>query len=159
MPVVPGGELDGESDARALAREIGFPVLVKAVAGGGGRGMKVVRAAEQLAPALELAMAEAQAAFGDGRVYLECYVESGRHVEVQVLGDGERAIHLGTRDCSIQRRYQKLVEEAPAPQLNAALREQMHRAAVAFAQHLRYRGLGTVELLVDCARGAFYFPR
>ncbi|RIK90856.1 MAG: acetyl-CoA carboxylase biotin carboxylase subunit [Burkholderiales bacterium] len=157
LPVVPGGELGGESDARALAREIGFPVLVKAVAGGGGRGMKVVRAAEQLAPTLELAMAEAQAAFGDGRVYLERYVESGRHVEVQVLGDGERAIHLGTRDCSIQRRYQKLVEEAPAPLLSAALREQMHRAAVAFAQHLRYRGLGTVELLADCARDAFYF--
>ncbi len=157
LPVVPGGELDGESDARALAREIGFPVLVKAVAGGGGRGMKVVRAAEQLAPALELAMAEAQAAFGDARVYLERYVESGRHVEVQVLGDGEGAIHLGTRDCSIQRRYQKLVEEAPAPRLNAALREQMHGAAVAFARHLRYRGLGTVELLVDCAREAFYF--
>ncbi|MCD6672965.1 MAG: acetyl-CoA carboxylase biotin carboxylase subunit [Burkholderiaceae bacterium] len=157
LPVVPGGELDGESEARALAREIGFPVLVKAVAGGGGRGMKVVRAAEQLAPTLELAMAEAQAAFGDARVYLERYVESGRHVEVQVLADGEGVIHLGTRDCSIQRRYQKLVEEAPAPRLNAALREQMHGAAVAFARHLRYRGLGTVELLVDCEREAFYF--
>ncbi|MCO5100538.1 MAG: ATP-grasp domain-containing protein [Burkholderiaceae bacterium] len=157
LPVLPGGDLGGESEARALAREIGFPVLVKAVAGGGGRGMKVVRAPEQLAPTLDLAMAEAQAAFGDARVYLERYVESGRHVEVQVLGDGEGAIHLGTRDCSIQRRYQKLVEEAPAPHLGAALREQMHRAAVAFARHLRYRGLGTVELLVDCARDAFYF--
>lgn len=157
LPVVPGGEIDGAADVQALANEIGFPVLVKAVAGGGGRGMKVVQAAAQLAATVELAMAEAQAAFGDGRVYLERYVASGRHVEVQVLGDGERAIHLGTRDCSIQRRYQKLVEEAPAPHLDPTLREQMHRAAVAFAQHLRYRGIGTVELLVDCTRDTFYF--
>ncbi|MDT3679009.1 MAG: acetyl-CoA carboxylase biotin carboxylase subunit [Burkholderiaceae bacterium] len=157
LPVVPGGAIDGLVEVQALANQIGFPVLVKAVAGGGGRGMKVVQAAAQLAATVELAMAEAQSAFGDGRVYLERYVASGRHVEVQVLGDGERAIHLGTRDCSIQRRYQKLVEEAPAPQLPPALREGMHRAAVAFAQHLRYRGLGTVELLVDCARDTFYF--
>jgi acetyl-CoA carboxylase biotin carboxylase subunit len=157
LPVVPGGEIDGAADVLALAREIGFPVLVKAVAGGGGRGMKVAQAPAQLASTIELAMAEAQAAFGDARVYLERYVASGRHVEVQVLGDGERAIHLGTRDCSIQRRYQKLVEEAPAPHLGATLREQMHRAAVAFAQHLRYRGLGTVELLVDCTHDTFYF--
>jgi len=157
LPVVPGGEIDGRTDVRALAQEIGFPVLVKAVAGGGGRGMKIVHAAAQLAFTVELAMAEAQAAFGDARVYLERYVESGRHVEVQVLGDGERAIHLGTRDCSIQRRYQKLVEEAPAPHLDASLRGQMHRAAVAFALHLGYRGLGTVELLVDCTRDTFHF--
>ncbi len=157
LPVVPGREIDHAADVQALADEIGFPVLVKAVAGGGGRGMKVVPSPDGLACAVELAMAEAQAAFGDARVYLERYVESGRHVEVQVLGDGERTIHLGTRDCSIQRRYQKLVEEAPAPRLRAALRDEMHRAAVAFAQHLRYRGLGTVELLVDCARDTFYF--
>jgi len=157
LPVVPGAEIDADADLQALANEIGFPVLVKAVAGGGGRGMKVVHERGQLAAAVELAMAEAQAAFGDERVYLERYVASGRHVEVQVLGDGERAIHLGTRDCSIQRRYQKLVEEAPAPHLNPQLRGEMHRAAVAFAQHLRYRGLGTVELLVDCTRDTFYF--
>jgi acetyl-CoA carboxylase biotin carboxylase subunit len=102
-------------------------------------------------------MAEAQAAFGDARVYLERFVAAGRHVEVQVLGDGENFIHLGTRDCSIQRRYQKLVEEAPAPLLNAALRAAMQDAAVAFARHLHYRGLGTVELLVDCERNSFYF--
>ncbi|HEY0877504.1 MAG TPA: biotin carboxylase N-terminal domain-containing protein [Zeimonas sp.] len=157
LPVVPGGEIDRESDMQALAREIGFPVLVKAVAGGGGRGMKIVQAPAQLSATVELAMAEAQAAFGDARVYLERYVASGRHVEVQVLGDGERAIHLGTRDCSIQRRYQKLVEEAPAPQLHPTLREQMHLGAVAFARHLGYRGLGTVELLVDREREIFYF--
>jgi len=157
LPVVPGAEIDVDADLPALANEIGFPVLVKAVAGGGGRGMKVVHEPVQLAATVELAMAEAQAAFGDARVYLERYVASGRHVEVQVLGDGERAIHLGTRDCSIQRRYQKLVEEAPAPHLGPQLRGEMHRAAVAFAQHLRYRGLGTVELLVDCARDTFYF--
>jgi len=157
LPVVPGGEIDGAADAPALAREIGYPVLVKAVAGGGGRGMKVVHVPETLAATIALAMSEAQAAFGDARVYLERFVASGRHIEVQVLGDGERVIHLGTRDCSIQRRYQKLVEEAPAPHLRPALREQMHRAAVAFATHLRYRGLGTVELLVDCVRDTFYF--
>ncbi len=157
LPVVPGGEIDGAQDAAAVAREIGFPVLVKAVAGGGGRGMKVVHGPDELAAVVALARAEAHAAFGDDRVYVERFVASGRHVEVQVLGDGERVIHLGTRDCSIQRRYQKLVEEAPAPHLRAALRDEMHRAAVAFAAHLRYRGLGTVELLVDCRLDTFYF--
>jgi acetyl-CoA carboxylase biotin carboxylase subunit len=102
-------------------------------------------------------MAEAQAAFGDARVYLERYVAAGRHIEVQVLGDGERVIHLGTRDCSIQRRYQKLLEEAPAPQLPGAMRAAIESAAVAFAVHLGYRGLGTVEMLLDCERDCFYF--
>jgi acetyl-CoA carboxylase biotin carboxylase subunit len=157
LPVVPGGEAETLEEAVALAERIGWPALVKAVAGGGGRGMKLVERAEQLAPTLKLAMAEAQAAFGDPRVYLERYIRSGRHVEVQVLGDGEHAIHLGTRDCSIQRRYQKLVEEAPAPCLDEGFREEMHGAAVAFARHLGYRGLGTVELLVDVERNAFYF--
>lgn len=157
LPVVPGGEISRPEQADALAREIGWPVLVKAVGGGGGRGMKLVHAPEDLQATIELAMAEAQAAFGDSRVYLERYVSAGRHVEVQVLGDGERFVHLGTRDCSVQRRYQKLVEEAPAPHLRPALREQMHEAAVAFAKHLKYQGLGTVELLVDCERDTFYF--
>lgn len=102
-------------------------------------------------------MAEAGAAFGDERVYLERYVTSGRHVEVQLLGDGQRVIHLGDRDCSVQRRYQKLVEEAPAPLLAPQLRAQLRQAAVALGEHLRYRGLGTVEFLVDCERDAFYF--
>jgi acetyl-CoA carboxylase biotin carboxylase subunit len=104
-----------------------------------------------------LAISEAQASFGDPRVYLERYVRSGRHVEVQVLGDGERVVHAGDRDCSIQRRYQKLVEEAPAPHLDAALRSRIHDAAVRYARHLRYRGAGTVEFLVDRDRGEFYF--
>lgn len=157
LPVVPGGEVSGIEDARILAERTGWPILVKAVGGGGGRGMKRVEDPGRLAETLELAMAEAHAAFGDARVYLERYVASGRHVEVQVLGDGERVVHLGTRDCSIQRRYQKLVEEAPAPHLRDGLREDMHRAATAFARHLGYRGLGTVEFLVDCERDTFYF--
>ena len=157
LPVVPGGEAGSMEEARALAETIGWPILVKAVGGGGGRGMKLVHEPDKLVETMEMAMAEAQAAFGDPRVYLERYVAAGRHVEVQVLGDGENMIHLGTRDCSIQRRYQKLVEEAPAPHLRDALREEMHRAAVAFGRHLKYRGLGTVELLVDCERDTFYF--
>jgi acetyl-CoA carboxylase, biotin carboxylase subunit len=132
-------------------------VLIKAVGGGGGRGMKQVQQRSQMSEALELAMAEANTAFGDARVYLERFVASGRHVEVQLLGDGERIIHLGTRDCSIQRRYQKLVEEAPAPGLSNELRDAIHEAAVTFGRHLHYRGAGTVEFLVDRGREAFYF--
>jgi acetyl-CoA carboxylase biotin carboxylase subunit len=132
-------------------------VLVKAAAGGGGRGLRPVAAPGELADAVALAMAEASAAFGDPRVYLERYLPSGRHVEVQLLGDGEQVIHLGDRDCSVQRRYQKLVEEAPAPGLDDKLRTAVRRAAVAFGEHLRYRGLGTVEFLVEPERGAFYF--
>ncbi|MEH6823545.1 MAG: acetyl-CoA carboxylase biotin carboxylase subunit [Motiliproteus sp.] len=157
LPVVPGGSAGNANEAEATAAEIGYPLLVKAVGGGGGRGMKLVESHEALAQTVDLAVAEAEAAFGDARVYLERYVSSGRHVEVQVLGDGENCIHLGTRDCSIQRRYQKLVEEAPAPHLSDALREQMHQSAVGFAKYLKYRGLGTVELLVDCERDTFYF--
>ncbi|HYL61318.1 MAG TPA: biotin carboxylase N-terminal domain-containing protein [Candidatus Methylomirabilis sp.] len=157
LPVLPGGEVRDLAEARKLAAEIGYPLLVKAVAGGGGRGMKLVAEAAQFGTAFPLAMAEARVAFGDPRVYLEHYVPKGRHVEVQVLGDGEDVIHLGTRDCSAQRRYQKLVEEAPAPQLRESLREEMHRAAVRFAGHLKYKSLGTVEMLVDGERGTFYF--
>jgi acetyl-CoA carboxylase, biotin carboxylase subunit len=157
LPVAPGGEVSDTRDALALAVEIGFPVLVKAVAGGGGRGLRPVHDADALAGTLPLAMAEAAGAFGDPRVYLERYLPAGRHVEVQLLGDGERVVHLGDRDCSVQRRYQKLVEEAPAPLLADDLRAALHRAAVAFGAHLRYRGLGTVEFLVEPARDAFYF--
>jgi acetyl-CoA carboxylase biotin carboxylase subunit len=157
LPVVPGGEVANMTEALSLAERIGWPILVKAVGGGGGRGMKQVHEPDKLVETIDMAIAEAQAAFGDPRVYLERYVAAGRHVEVQVLGDGENMIHLGTRDCSIQRRYQKLVEEAPAPNLRDSLREEMHRAAVAFGRHLKYRGLGTVELLVDCERDTFYF--
>jgi acetyl-CoA carboxylase biotin carboxylase subunit len=157
LPGVPGGKVSNTEDAQLLAENIGYPILIKAVAGGGGRGMKQVHAPAQLAPLIELAMAEAQAAFGDSRIYLERFIAHGRHVEVQILGDGQNVIQLGTRDCSIQRRYQKLIEEAPAPNLPTPLCEEMQNAAVNFAKHLRYRGLGTVEMLVDCDRNAFHF--
>jgi acetyl-CoA carboxylase, biotin carboxylase subunit len=140
-----------------LPDRLGLPVLVKAVGGGGGRGLRVVRDPGELAGAVAVASAEAAAAFGDPRVYLERYVSPARHVEVQILGDGERVIHLGDRDCSVQRRYQKLIEEAPAPGLPEMMREELHDAAVRLGRHLRYRGAGTVEFLVDVAGGAFYF--
>ena len=158
VPVVPGGAVGSVDEAMALARVIGAPLLVKAVGGGGGRGMKRVDRLEDLPATMELAAAEAGAAFGDARVYLERYVSSGRHVEVQVLGDGSgRVIHLGERDCSVQRRYQKLVEETPAPGLSAALRDALYSAAIRFAERLSYRGAGTVEFLVDRERDTFYF--
>ena len=165
LPVLPGGHVtpeprpgDGQdSDPGALAARIGYPVLVKAAGGGGGRGLRVVRDPAGLAEAVALASAEAGAAFGDPRVYLERYVERGRHVEVQLLGDGEHVIHLGDRDCSVQRRYQKLIEEAPAPGLGDELRDRLRGAAVALGEHLRYRGAGTVEFLVDAGRDEFYF--
>ena len=157
LPVVPGGEAADLAGARRVAAEVGYPLLVKAVGGGGGRGMKLVAGPDDLAHTLDLAVAEAAAAFGDPRVYLERFVSSGRHVEVQVLGDGSRAVALGDRDCSVQRRYQKLFEEAPAPLLPDALRAEMAAAALALAEHLSYRGLGTVELLVDRERGTFSF--
>jgi acetyl-CoA carboxylase biotin carboxylase subunit len=119
--------------------------------------LRVVRDPGELGHAVAVASAEAEAAFGDGRVYLERYVSPARHVEVQLLGDGQRVVHLGTRDCSVQRRYQKLIEEAPAPLLGDGLRGRLHAAAVALGEHLRYRGAGTVEFLVDPEREEFYF--
>lgn len=158
VPVVPGGSVASIEEAMAKARVTGTPLLVKAVGGGGGRGMKRVDRLEDLPAAIELAAAEASAAFCDARVYLERFVASGRHIEVQVLGDGNgRVIHLGERDCSVQRRYQKLLEETPAPDLPDTLRHALHAAAVRFAQRLSYRGAGTVEFLVDRACDAFYF--
>ena len=157
LPVVPGGEAETIADARLRADETGYPLLVKAVSGGGGRGMKRVDRAEDLESQVAMAMAEAQAAFGDPRVYIERYITRGRHVEVQVLGDGARAIHLGTRDCSIQRRFQKLVEEAPAPDIPEAKHEALRQAAVRLTEFLGYRGAGTVEFLMDAERFDFYF--
>ena len=165
LPVLPGGPVGpdgpagpgGSADAGALAGRIGYPVLVKAVGGGGGRGLRVVRNVPDLEHAVAVASAEAQAAFGDPRVYLERYVSPARHVEVQLLGDGQNVIHVGDRDCSVQRRYQKLVEEAPAPLLGETLRVSMRAAAVALGLQLKYQGLGTVEFLVDPQRAAFYF--
>jgi len=158
VPVVPGCAVASVDEAMAAARVIGLPLLVKAVGGGGGRGIKRVDRLKDLPASLELAAAEAGAAFGDARVYLERLVVSGRHVEVQVLGDGDgRVIHLGERDCSVQRRYQKLIEETPAPGLSAAFCHALHAAAVRFAERLSYRSAGTVEFLVDCERDAFHF--
>jgi acetyl-CoA carboxylase biotin carboxylase subunit len=158
VPVIPGGAAGSPQKAQALAETIGVPLLVKAAGGGGGRGMKLVEQVEDLAATMDMASAEAEAAFGDARVYLERYVRSGRHIEVQVLGDGEgRVIHLGERDCSVQRRYQKLVEETPAPHLPPATRAAMHQAATRFAARLSYRGAGTVEFLYDVPRDTFYF--
>jgi acetyl-CoA carboxylase, biotin carboxylase subunit len=158
VPVVAGGAVASIEGALALARKVGTPLLVKAVGGGGGRGMKRVDDLSALPEQLELASAEAGAAFGDARVYLERLITPGRHVEVQILGDGRGGvIHLGERDCSVQRRYQKLIEETPAPDLPESLRQRLHDAAVRFAQGLSYRGAGTVEFLVDRPQESFYF--
>jgi len=157
LPVIPGGFVSSSKEAERLADIIGYPLLVKAVGGGGGRGMKRVAEPSALAETVALAMAEADAAFADSRVYLERFVARGRHIEVQLLGDCENVIHLGERDCSVQRRYQKIVEEAPAPVLPAQLRDGLRQAAVAYGIALRYRGLGTVEFLVDAERDTFYF--
>jgi acetyl-CoA carboxylase biotin carboxylase subunit len=157
LPVVPGGEAETPDAAIARAEQTGFPLLIKAVSGGGGRGMKRVNGPAELASQVQLAMAEAEAAFGDRRVYVERFIAQGRHVEVQILGDGERALHLGTRDCSIQRRFQKLVEEAPAFGIPEAQHTALREAAVRLAEHLRYRGAGTVEFLVDAESFDFFF--
>jgi acetyl-CoA carboxylase biotin carboxylase subunit len=158
VPVVPGGPVETREAAQKLADEIGAPLLVKAVGGGGGRGMKLVEDLADLGATMDMASAEAGAAFGDPRVYLERYVAQGRHIEVQVLGDGTgKVVHLGERDCSVQRRYQKLVEETPAPKLPPATREKLLGAAVRFTERLQYRGAGTVEFLYDVQRDEFYF--
>jgi acetyl-CoA carboxylase biotin carboxylase subunit len=158
VSVVPGGAVESVEAAVCLARQMGVPILVKAVGGGGGRGMKRVDRLEDLPDAMELAASEAGAAFGDARVYLERFVTCGRHLEVQVLGDGQGGvIHLGERDCSVQRRYQKLLEETPAPGLSDGFRHRLHEAALRFARRLSYRGAGTVEFLADVHQDRFYF--
>ncbi len=158
VPIVPGLILPITDAAAAViaAREIGYPILVKAAAGGGGKGMRVVRAEAELTGALQTAASEAQKAFGDPSVYLEKYVERPRHVEIQVLADHQRTVHLGERECSVQRRHQKLVEEAPSAAVSADLRERMGAAAVAAAAAVEYRGAGTCEFLL-AADGSFYF--
>jgi 3-methylcrotonyl-CoA carboxylase alpha subunit len=159
VPVVPG--YDGEDQSlETLTREagsIGFPLLVKASAGGGGKGMKIVRAAEELRPAIESAAREAKKAFGDDRLLLERYIEEPRHVEFQIFGDGRgNILHLFERDCSIQRRHQKVVEESPAPRYSEELRQRMAKAAIAAAAGVEYRNAGTVEFIVT-PEGEFYF--
>jgi acetyl-CoA carboxylase biotin carboxylase subunit len=158
LPLVPGSSGAATFDeARALAADLGFPLLLKAAAGGGGRGMRLVDGADELEVAFRTAAAEAEAAFSDGSLYVERAMVGARHVEIQVLGDGEGAVlTLGERDCSIQRRHQKLVEEGPSPAVSAELRTKMEDAARRAAEALRYRGAGTLEFLLD-ADGRFYF--
>jgi acetyl-CoA carboxylase biotin carboxylase subunit len=159
LPIVPGspGEVTSEEEGLKLAREIGYPIIVKASAGGGGRGMRIVRSENELGKALETASTEAAAAFNDGSVYIEKYLEQPRHIEIQVMADefGE-CIHLGERECSIQRRHQKLMEEAPSTVLTPELRQKMGQAAVAACKKLGYSSAGTCEFLLD-KHGNFYF--
>jgi geranyl-CoA carboxylase alpha subunit len=159
VPVVPGYQGADQSDAVMLAeaKKIGFPVMIKAVAGGGGRGMRLVAGEAGFAEALRSARSEAKAAFGDDAVILECAIANPRHIEIQVFGDRYgNAIHLGERDCSVQRRHQKLIEEAPSPAVTPKLRQRMGEVAVAAVRSLRYEGAGTLEFLLD-ERGEFYF--
>ncbi|MUL37114.1 acetyl-CoA carboxylase biotin carboxylase subunit [Gloeocapsopsis dulcis] len=159
VPIVPGsdGLLKDELEAQAIARKIGYPVIVKATAGGGGRGMRLVRDDNEITKLFLAAQGEAEAAFGNPGLYLEKFVERPRHIEFQILADSYgNVIHLGERDCSIQRRHQKLLEEAPSPALNPELREKMGEAAVKAAKSIDYLGAGTVEFLL-APNGEFYF--
>ncbi|MGF1520320.1 MAG: acetyl-CoA carboxylase biotin carboxylase subunit [Nodosilinea sp.] len=159
VPTVPGSEglLTDEAEAYATASEIGYPVMIKATAGGGGRGMRLVNNETELVKAFMAAQGEAQAAFGNSGVYMEKFIDRPRHIEFQILADSHgNVVHLGERDCSIQRRHQKLLEEAPSPRLTADQREKMGSAAVLAAQSINYVGAGTVEFLVD-SQGNFYF--
>ena len=162
VPCVPGSDgaieagPEGDAEAKRLAARMGFPVIVKAAAGGGGRGMKVASAESELDEALRLARREAKAGFGNDAVYIEKYLAKPRHIEIQILGDSfGNVVHLGERDCSIQRRHQKLLEEAPSPALNAAAREEIGKIATEAMTKLGYRGLGTIEFLYE--DGRFYF--
>jgi acetyl-CoA carboxylase biotin carboxylase subunit len=159
VPVVPGspGPVEDVDEALAIATTMGFPVIIKASAGGGGKGMRVARAADDFARSFQLARSEALSAFGNGSVYVEKYLERPRHVEFQILGDTHgTVIHLGERDCSVQRRHQKLVEEAPCPVMTPDLRKRMGEAAVKGAKAIDYVGAGTIEMLLD-EDGSFYF--
>jgi acetyl-CoA carboxylase, biotin carboxylase subunit len=159
VPITPGspGTVADEAAAREVAGSLGYPILLKAAAGGGGRGMRVVRDASELAVRFVDAAREAQAAFGDAGLYVEKFLERVRHIEVQVLSDSDTVLHLGERDCSIQRRSQKLVEESPSPALDDALRARMGEAAVRVCRQVGYRNAGTVEFIVDAPSQRFYF--
>ncbi|MBT6277982.1 MAG: acetyl-CoA carboxylase biotin carboxylase subunit [Chromatiales bacterium] len=161
VPVIPGTEDEATSDRAVLAHvaeNIGYPVMLKAAAGGGGRGMTRISNAAEFDEKAMTAMAEAQSAFGDGRMYIEKCIENARHVEVQVLCDGkETYAHLGERDCSVQRRHQKLIEEAPSPGLASATRQQLTDVSIELCEAVKYAGAGTIEFLVDMTTGEFYF--
>jgi len=159
VPVVPGsdGRVETLAAARKAAAEIGYPVMIKASAGGGGRGIRVVENADALEAAYDQASTEAKAAFGDGGLYLEKFIARARHIEVQILGDGRDAIHCYERECSLQRRRQKVWEEAPSFALDRQAREALCASAVALAKSVAYRGAGTLEYLYDDATGKFYF--
>ncbi len=159
VPVVPGsdGIIKDAKEARRLAEEIGLPVIIKATAGGGGRGMRIVRDLNDVEKSYTMASTEAESAFGNGGVYIEKYLEEPRHIEIQLLGDKYgNVIHLGERDCSVQRRHQKLIEESPSPAVDEELREKMGSAAVRGAKSVKYLGAGTIEFLLDKHRN-FYF--
>jgi acetyl-CoA carboxylase, biotin carboxylase subunit len=159
VPVLPGspGEVADLPAAQAVARSIGFPVVIKASAGGGGRGIRIAQDPAELERHFPIAQAEAAAAFGSGALYLERFLRRARHIEVQVLGDGERVVHCFERECSLQRRRQKIWEEAPSPAIDAATREALCASAVRLATRARYRGAGTLEYLYDEETGEFYF--
>ncbi|GGO53694.1 acetyl-CoA carboxylase, biotin carboxylase subunit [Roseovarius pacificus] len=159
VPVVPGsrGRITDVAEAIAIAEEIGYPVMVKAAAGGGGRGIRVAHSRRELEKTLPTAMSEARAGFGDDGLYIEAFIQRARHIEVQILADGQSAIHLFERECSLQRRRQKVWEEAPAVMLPAAVREELCASAVRLAEEVGYRGAGTLEYLYDMDREAFYF--
>ena len=159
LPVTPGspGELRSEQDAQEAAKTIGFPVIIKASAGGGGRGMRVVNKPEELARAFQAAQAEAKSTFGHDGVYLERYFLEPRHIEVQIVADNRgHVVHLGERDCSIQRRHQKLVEETPSPAIDERLRREIGRVAIEAVKAIRYCNIGTVEFLLDKDRNFFF---
>ncbi|MGH7995034.1 MAG: acetyl-CoA carboxylase biotin carboxylase subunit [Opitutaceae bacterium] len=159
VPIVPGsdGPVEGEAEAVKVARSIGYPVIIKAVAGGGGRGMRIAHNDVSFAKEYHTARTEAEKAFGNGAVYIEKYIERPRHIEFQILGDSHgKVIHLGERDCSVQRRHQKLIEECPSPFLSTDLRKKMGKAAVRAALAASYENAGTIEFLVD-GKGHFYF--
>ena len=159
LPTVPGsgGRILDSANAMTIASEIGFPLMIKAAAGGGGRGIRIAATMEELEGALQLASAEAQAAFGDGGLYLERFISAARHIEVQILGDGANVVHVYERECSLQRRRQKVWEEAPAACLSSAARESLCASAVRLARHVNYRGAGTLEYLYDEITGKSFF--
>ena len=159
VPIVPGsdGPIDSEAEAVKVGRKIGYPIIIKAVAGGGGRGMRIAHNDVSFAKEYHIARSEAEKAFGNGSVYIEKYIQNPRHIEFQILADSHgKVLHLGERDCSVQRRHQKLIEESPSPFLTSDLRKRMGKAAIRAAEAAEYENAGTIEFIVD-ARGGFYF--